>query len=39
MLGDGEYTEYDTGVKLIQILPILIGVAIVIGIAVAYFLN
>jgi len=39
MLDDGEYTQYDTGVKLIQILPILIGVAIVIGIAVAYFFT
>ena len=39
MLGDGEYTEYDTGVKILKILPILIGVAITIGIAVLYFLT
>jgi len=39
MLGDGEYTEYGTGVNLLKILPILIGVAITIGIVVAYLLN
>ena len=39
MLGDGEYTQYDTGVKILKILPILIGVAITIGITVLYFFK
>ena len=39
MLDDGEYTQYDTGVKLLKILPILIGVAITIGITVLYFFT
>ncbi len=39
MLDDGEYTQYDTGVKILKILPILVGIAITIGIAVLYFLT